>query len=49
MATIHDIMKRSLNTTRLQEELAKCVCLCVYCHRKVHSGTLILLIDPEID
>lgn len=38
---IADIAKRR-SFTRLKEELDKCVVLCSNCHRKVHSGRIVL-------
>lgn len=35
-------MVRVYSWNRTKEEIAKCVCLCSNCHRKVHAGRFIL-------
>ena len=31
---------RGLSESRIKQEIAKCVCLCSNCHRKVHAGKI---------
>ena len=37
---IGDARVRKVGSASIQEELEKCVCLCMNCHSKVHSGVL---------
>ena len=39
-------IRQKLSTNRIKTELAKCVCLCENCHRKVHAGIFHLPIHP---
>ena len=32
------MISRSYSPDRVRKELAKCVCLCMNCHAKVHAG-----------
>ncbi len=40
--TIAKAGSMKISIPRLRSELAKCVCLCSNCHRKVHAGIIIL-------
>lgn len=31
---------RNLSIQRIEEEIAKCVCVCANCHRKIHAGVI---------
>jgi hypothetical protein len=37
---IGDARSNKLGFASVQEELEKCVCLCMNCHSKVHAGVL---------
>jgi len=40
--SIYDMARRGCARSKFEAELAKCVCLCSNCHRKVHAGKIIL-------
>lgn len=42
MAQKEGVLGKMNSIRRIREEAAKCVVLCANCHRKVHSGTLML-------
>lgn len=48
--SIGELMRRSVKLDRLRRELAKCVCLCENCHRKVHAGVKTLpMTEKDLD
>lgn len=42
-STINALTRNKVGLARLDAELAKCICVCANCHRKIHAG----LIDLE--
>lgn len=40
---VGDAVRRKFSRKKVEEELAKCVCLCHNCHAKVHAGSLSLI------
>jgi len=41
---ISQLIQTNSSISKIKNEIDKCVCLCSNCHRKVHGGTLTLLI-----
>lgn len=46
--TLSHLARKGASLKHLEDELAKCVCLCSNCHKKVHSGDLVLLNQPKL-
>jgi superfamily II DNA helicase RecQ len=40
--TIGEVVNRSVSPRRVRKELAKCVCLCLNCHAKLHANKITL-------
>lgn len=39
---ISQILRKQWSDVRIRKELAKCICLCENCHRKIHAGIFAL-------
>jgi hypothetical protein len=45
---IGDASRKKMSAARVEQELAKCICLCHNCHAKVHAGIVVLLPQPNL-
>ena len=46
--TVAHAQARRYSHRRVKEELAKCVCVCENCHRKIHAGIITTLMRGQL-